>query len=103
VDFTRGREKPDPNGFFGPVARELGEFGAILVMGSGKGTGSEMVQFVGWLEANQPEIFRRVIGSVVVDQHHQTEAQLLRAAQEFYAGELTRGRRYGRSGSHQKW
>jgi hypothetical protein len=88
VNFTRGREKPEPNSFFGPVIRELGSSGAILMMGSGKGTGNEMGQFVAWLSSHHPEISRRVIGSVVVDQHHLTEAQLLRSAQEFYAGEL---------------
>lgn len=90
-DFSRGRERPDPNSFFGSVAHALGSFGAVLVVGSGKGTGSEMGEFIKWLDAKHPEISRRVIGSVVVDQHHLTEAQLLRTAQEFYAGELARG------------
>lgn len=91
-DFARGRERPDPNSFFGPVAEVLGRNGAILVVGSGKGTGSEMGEFTKWLDSKHPEISRRVIGSIVVDQHHLTEAQLLRTAQEFYAGELAQGK-----------
>lgn len=90
-DFARGREKPDPNSFFGSVALVLGSVGAVLIVGSGKGTGSEMGEFIKWLDSKHPEISRRVIGSVVVDQHHLTEAQLLRTAQEFYAGELAQG------------
>jgi hypothetical protein len=87
-DFSRGREKPDPNSFFEPVARELKGSGKILVVGSGKGTGSEMEQFVSWLTIHYPELSRRVIGSLVVDQHHLTEAQLLVKAREFYTNAL---------------
>src|SRR5579859_6572757 len=44
-DFARGREKPDPNSFFEPIARSLKEATRILVFGSGTGTSSEMEQF----------------------------------------------------------
>ena len=85
-DFARGQEKPDPNSFFAPVARALQAAGRILVFGSGTGTSSEMEQFLLWVKANHPEVARRIIGSLTVDEHHLTREQLLAKAREFYAG-----------------
>ncbi len=84
-DFSRGQEKPDPATFFGPVAAALGAAGKIVVFGSGKGTGSEMEQFIAWAKQHHPALAARIIGSVVIDQHHTTPAQLLAKAREFYA------------------
>jgi hypothetical protein len=87
-DFARGRERPDPNSFFEPVAKELQAAGQLLIFGSGKGTSSEMEQFVGWLKVHHQELARRVIGSETIDEHHLSERQLLAKAREFYAGAL---------------
>jgi len=87
-DFARGQEKPDPNSFFEPVARALQTAGQILIFGTGKGTSNEMDQFIAWLKLHRPELAARVIGSLVVDEHHLTEAQLLAKAREFHAGAL---------------
>ena len=83
MNFSRGQEKPDPNSFFEPVAGVLNGAGEILIFGPGTGSGSEMEQFVAWLKANRPELARRVVGAVVVDLHHLTEAQLLAKARAF--------------------
>ncbi len=83
--FARGQEKPDPNSFFEPVAGVLNGAGKILIFGSGTGTSSEMDQFSAWLKAHRPELAKRVVGSVVVDEHHLTEAQILAQAREIYA------------------
>jgi hypothetical protein len=85
-DFARGREKPEPNSFFAPVTQALGGAGQILVFGSGKGTASEMEQFVAWLKQHHPAVAGRIVGTVVVDEHHLTEPQLLAKAREFHAG-----------------
>jgi len=82
---SRGHEKPDPNTFFEPVAKVLAADGPILVFGTGKGTSSEMEQFIAWLKHHHPESAKRVIGTVVVDEHHLTDGQLLARAKDFYA------------------
>jgi hypothetical protein len=83
-DFSRGREKPDPSSYFGPIAAALGETGKVLVFGCGKGTGSEMEQFLTWVKSHHPALAARIIGMVSVDEHHLTEAQLLAQGREFY-------------------
>jgi len=85
-DFSRGQEKPDPNSFFGPVAKALQAAGPILIFGTGTGTGSEMEQFHEWLKVHHADLAGRVIGCVTVDEHHLTENELLARAREFYAG-----------------
>ena len=84
-DFSRGQERPDPGTFFEPVARALHEPGRILVFGSRTGKGSEMTQFIGWVKIHYPDVARRVVGVVVVDEHHLTDGQLLAKARICYA------------------
>jgi len=84
-DFSRGQEKPDPNSFFEPVAGALNGAGKILVLGTGTGTSSEMDQFISWLQLNRPALAKRVVGSLVVDENHMTENELLAKAREFFA------------------
>ncbi len=84
-DFSRGKEKPDPNSYFEPLAKALLHAGKILIFGSGTGTSSEMDQFTGWLSLHRPELSRRVVGCLVVDGHHLTDGQLLKKARDFFA------------------
>jgi len=84
-DFSRGQEKPDPNSFFGPVAKALQAPGRILVFGTGTGTSSEMEQFIAWAKLHRPELAQRIIGCLVVDEHHLSLDQLLAKARDFYA------------------
>jgi hypothetical protein len=88
-DFSRGQAKPDPNSFFEPVAKALASGGSILVFGTGTGTSSEMDQFIEWVESHHPELAQRIIGTLVVDENHLTEDQLLAKAREFYTGPRT--------------
>jgi hypothetical protein len=85
-DFSRGKEKPDPNTFFEPVAKELMAGGQILIFGSGTGESSEMDKFATWLGDHHTDISRRVLGTIAVDESHMTDGQLLRKAREFYEG-----------------
>jgi Rad3-related DNA helicase len=84
-NLSRGKEKPDPNTFFEPVAKALQSATQLLIFGTGTGKSSEMVQFVMWLNRHHPDLAHRIIGTVVVDEHHLTESQLLAKAREFYA------------------
>ncbi len=89
LDFSRGREKPDPISFFEPLTNALHGIARILVFGIGTGMSNVMDQFVGWAKVHQPKLAKRIIGSVVVDKHHLTEGQLLATARSCY-GKLKR-------------
>ena len=82
---SRGKEKPDPNSFFEPVAKALQAAGQILIFGTGTGSSSEMDQFIIWLKTHHPEMASRIIGSLAVDEQHLTNDQILAKAREFYA------------------
>jgi hypothetical protein len=84
-EFSKGKNEPDANSFFQPVAKALRAAGRILIFGTGTGASSEMDQFIAWLKLHYPEPASRIIGSLVVDEHHLTENQLLATAREFYA------------------
>lgn len=84
MESSRGKEKPDPNSFFKPVAEALAGAGKLLVFGAGTGASNEMSQFIQWAESHQPSLSERIVGSLVVDEHHLTEGQLLAKAREFY-------------------
>ena len=84
-NLSRGKERPDPNSFFGPVAKALQSAGPILIFGTGTGTSSEMEQFVAWAKLHHPDLAARIIGSLAVDEHHLTTDQLLATARAFYA------------------
>ena len=44
-----------------------------------------MEQFVAWTKTHRPDVARRIIGSLTVDESHLTQDQLLAKAREFYA------------------
>ncbi len=81
--FSRGQEKPEATTFFGPVAEALRDAGQILVFGSGTGTANEMDQFIAWLRDHRPELAARIVGSLIIDEHHLSDAQLLAKARDF--------------------
>jgi hypothetical protein len=83
-DFSRGQEKPSPSTVFEPVARALQGASQILIFGTGTGKSSEMDQFVAWLKMQHPALAGRIVGALVVDEHHLTEGQLLAKAREFF-------------------
>lgn len=82
--FARGQEKPDPNSYFEPVAAVLRGAQHILVFGSGTGTASEMDQFTAWLKLHHADVAARIVATVVLDEHHLTEPQLLAHARELF-------------------
>lgn len=84
-NVSKGKEKPDPNSFFKPVADALHSAGQILIFGTGTGTSSEMEQFSEWLKIHHPELAKRIVGSLVIDEQHLSDDQLLAKARDFYS------------------
>jgi hypothetical protein len=84
-NVSRGKEKPDPTGFFKPVAEALRAAGQVLIFGNGTGASNEMDQFINWTKTHRPELAGRIVGSVVVDENSLTDDQLLAKARDFYA------------------
>jgi hypothetical protein len=83
-DFSRGQEKPEPNSYFAPVAAALAGADQILIFGTGTGMSSEMDQFTAWLKTHDAQLAKRIVGTLVVDEQHLTESQLLAKARDFY-------------------
>ena len=84
-DFSHGKEKPNLMHFFEPIAKILMGDAPVLVFGTGTGSSSEMDLFIAWSKLHHPELAQRIVGSVVVNENHLTEAELLAKAREFYA------------------
>ncbi|HEX4795395.1 MAG TPA: hypothetical protein VH370_16485 [Humisphaera sp.] len=84
-DDSNGQRTPENKSFYEAIAKTLGEAQTILLFGSGTGASSAMEELLRELKKNHKELAARVIGSVVVDQTHMSENQLLAQAREFYA------------------
>jgi hypothetical protein len=56
----------------------------ILMFGAGSGASIAMEQLLAELKRHHPDIAKRVIGSIVVDEHHLTEEELLAKARESF-------------------
>jgi hypothetical protein len=82
---TDGKRQPENKGFYEAVARTLRGAEQILLFGSGTGESSAMDQLVAALKRTHADVAARIIGSVVVDEHHRSEDQLLAQARDFYA------------------
>jgi hypothetical protein len=84
-DENNGQRKPEPKSFYTAIAKTLERADKILLFGSGTGTSSAMEQLVAELDRHHKAVRQRVIASVVVDQAHLTEDQLLAKARAIYA------------------
>ncbi|MCX6951061.1 MAG: hypothetical protein NTV51_02570 [Verrucomicrobia bacterium] len=81
-EFVRGPVS-GVRAFFAAIVKVLPATGDLLFFGTGKGSGSEVEQFIAWQQTHHPQLSARIIGAVAVDQHHTTEAQWLAAARDF--------------------
>lgn len=84
-DDSNGQRRPELRSFYQAVAASLEDADAILIFGGGTGASSAMDQLVHELKDHHPALAERIIGAVVVDEHHQTEGQLLAKARAYYA------------------
>jgi hypothetical protein len=84
-DESNGQRKPEQKVFYDAVAKTLHSAEQILMFGSGTGASSAMEQLLLNLKRYHPDVAKRVMGSVLIDEHHLTEDQLLAKARELFA------------------
>jgi hypothetical protein len=84
-DNSNGQRKPELKTFYEAVARKLQKAGKILLFGCSTGASSAMDHLIAELKKKHPVIAERVIGTIVVDEQHMTDDQLLAEARKFYA------------------
>jgi hypothetical protein len=82
---SNGQRKPERSSFYEAIAKTLQGAEQILLFGSGTGASSAMDQLLAELKQHHKELADLVVASVVVDQPHLTEDQLLAKARKFYA------------------
>jgi hypothetical protein len=83
-DDSTGQRKPELKSFYEAVAKTLQNAKQIILFGTGTGSASAMEQLLLNLKQHHKDIAGRVVGSVAVDEHHLTEAQLLAKAREMF-------------------
>jgi hypothetical protein len=84
-EFSRGKEKPDANAYFGPIGSALNPPGQILIFGHGTGTSSEMDEFLAWARERRPILASQVVGATVVDTQHMTDGEIIAKARAMLA------------------
>ena len=82
---SESQQQPERKSFYDAVAKTLQSAKKILLFGSDTGAGSAMEQLFTELKRNHQALARRVVGSIVVNEEHLTENQLLAKARAYYA------------------
>jgi len=81
-----GQRKPELKTFYEAIARTVSGAEKILLLGSSTGSSSAMDHLVAELKEHHPELAARIAGTIVVNEQHMSEDQVLAKAREFYAG-----------------
>jgi hypothetical protein len=84
-DEANGQRQPELKSFYEMIAANLKGAEQILIFGSSTGASSAMDYLVDELNQNHPDIAKRIVGAIVVNEQHMTEEKLLAQAREFYA------------------
>jgi len=84
-DDSSGQRKPERKSFYEAVAKTLRGADKVLIFGSSTGASSAMDQLLAALKHDHGDVAKHVVGSIVLDEQHLTEDQLLAKAREFYA------------------
>ncbi len=85
ADDSNGQRRPELKSFYEAVTRTLGGAEKILILGTATGSSSAMEHLVAELKEHHPDLARRVVGTIAVNEHHMTEPQMLAEARAFYA------------------
>ena len=96
-DDSNGQRKPERKSFYEAVAKTLAGAEQVLLFGSGTGASSAMEELLAHLKRHHGDVAKHVVGSVVVDETHLTENQLLARARDYYAGIGAQGPTLSRS------
>jgi hypothetical protein len=83
---SNGQRKPEIKSFYEAVAKTLRDTGDILMFGHGTGASSAMNQLLAALEHDHIDIHQRIVGTIVLDDQHLSDNQILARAREFYKG-----------------
>jgi hypothetical protein len=81
---TSGRREPERKSFYEAIAATLRGADAIVIFGAGTGESSATEHLLAELKHHHRDLVPHIIGSFVVDEHHQTEGQLLAQAREAF-------------------
>jgi hypothetical protein len=81
---TDGKRAPERKSYYEAVASTLRGADRILLFGNGTGESSAMDRLIADLKHNHRDVSDHVIGAIVIDEHHQTEGQLLAKARELF-------------------
>ena len=84
ADEANGQRQPELKSFYDDVAQTLKGAQKILIFGSATGASSAMEHLLVDLKENHPDIAQKVVGTVIVNEQHMTEDQLLAQAREIY-------------------
>jgi hypothetical protein len=83
-DEANGQRQPELKSFYEAIAQSLKDAEQILIFGIATGASSAMDYLVDELKQNHPGISKKVVGTIVVNEQHMTEDQLLAGARLFY-------------------
>ncbi|MEK6703472.1 MAG: hypothetical protein AABZ53_14525 [Planctomycetota bacterium] len=81
---SNGQRRPEQRSYYVAIAKALRAADAILVFGGGTGASSAMDQLLSELTLHHKELAARVVGSMVVDEHHLSQQQLVAKARECF-------------------
>lgn len=84
-DEANGQRKPERKSFYEAIAASLRGAEQILIFGSSIGASSAMEQLMTELKRFHGDIASHIAGSIVIDEQHMTEDQVLARAREFYS------------------
>ena len=90
-DDANGQRRPERKSFYEAVAKTLQRAEQILIFGGGTGASSAMEHLLAELKHRHPQVAGRVIGSIVVDEQHLSDDQLLAKARDCYAKAAAEG------------
>jgi phosphoheptose isomerase len=83
-DEANGQRQPELKSFYEAIAANLKGAEQVLIFGNATGASSAMDYLVDELNQNHPDIAKRIVGAIAVDEQHLTEGQLLAQAWAFY-------------------